>query len=351
MRYANISPILVASLLFLCNNAALAESGSGMGTEQASAHTKTDAFSDLNAAFIKNYSALAERNQKATRPLIITTGFSYELLCEDGTSKTAAPPNPVENRLKAVSHICAYLYSACDMHWRDPNIDSWKVSMISAQRNLDKALAEVDKVSWTSDAWPGGETKLREFIRQSLTNARDFASAAVTNGDVTREQYGEFAAKFLPTLQCTFYLATLSNAHDVLKMLKEWRKIVGEDGWKRMRVVIAAGKGRATAGATQQTNPAAAVMTSVMDPESARTNILMAPAASDTEQALEGLALALTASKLADATFPTTVSQNATWFYSALKHPDIPVALDPVCRVLEDLKKGAARDPILGLGQ
>lgn len=351
MRHVSLALMLFVGLTMTAS-AALAESGgAAIGTDHASSPGPGDAFKELNGAFIKNYSALAERNQKAKRPLIITTGFSYELLCEDGTTKTADPPNPVENRLKAVSHVCAYLYSACDLHWRDAKDDTWKASMATAKLNLENALHDVDKLSWASDAWPGGEAKLRDFIRQSLTTARNFAATALSKGDVTHEEYAAFAAKFLPTLQCTFYLASLSNAHDVLKMLKEWRQLVGEDGWKRLRVVIAAGKGRSTAGLTLQTNPGAVMMASVMDPELAKTNILMAPAATDTEQALEGLALALTSSKLADATFPTPESQKATWFYDALKHPDIPVALDPVVRVLADLKKGSARDPILGLGK
>lgn len=343
--------ILLAILIALASSSAvLAESGgTGIGSDGPPG-TATNAFQALNKAFVRNYSALAEENQKATRPILITTGFTYELLCEDGTTKTAPPPNPVEGQLKAVSHVCAYIYSACEMHWRNPEGSAWTDAMSEAAKKLSSAISETDTVSWNSGAWPSQENKLRDFVRSSLTTAKDFADNCVAKGDVTKEQYADFAKAYLPTLSSTFCLASLSNAHDTIKLLKQWRTDVGEDGWRRLRVVIAAGKGRSTAGLTADTNPAAVTMASVMEPELAKKNILMSPAATDTPQALEGLALALTASKLADATFPGQESQKATWFYSALKHPDIPVALDPVRRALEDFKSGRGRDPITGIG-
>jgi hypothetical protein len=336
-------------LLANCSNAN-AESGGGLGTEGGGTGTTANAFTDLNHSFVQTYSATAEINQKGTRPILITSGFSYKLLCEDGSVKTGPAPNPVENQLKAVSHVCAYLYAISDAHWRDPKNESWKQSMAQAHNNFDKAIDDIDRVSWASNAWPRGEKKLKDFIRQSLTLAREFARASVAKNDVTRADYEAFATKYTPTLQSTFYLTSLSNAFDTQKFLKQWKQEMGDDAWSRMRVIITAGQGRSTAGLTADTNPAAVTIASVMTQDQFKKNVLMDPGAATTEDALEGLGLALTSSKLADAIFPTEKSHDTTWIYSALKHPNIPLALDPVRSALNDLAKGHAKDPILGLG-
>jgi hypothetical protein len=114
-----------------------------------------------------------------------------------------------------------------------------------------------------------------------------------------------------------------------------------------MRVIIAAGRGRSTAGFTKETNPAVVVLSSVMSAENIKKNVMMAPAATTNEEALAGLALALTSSKLADA---FANNAQAAWFYTSLKQPDIPVALEPVRSAVDDLIKGNAKDPVLGLG-
>jgi hypothetical protein len=326
---------------------AYGESGGTVGGGPA---VPANAFTDLNSRFIETYSAIADKNLKATRPILITSGFSYLLMCEDGTTKNSPPPNPVENQLKSVSHLCAYTYAICDAHWRDPKDATWKQSMARLQSTLDEAITDANKVSWASDAWPHGETKLRDYIRKSLTMVRDFAAGTLKNGDVTLPEYQSFAAKYTPTLETTFYLASLSNAFNTRKFLTQWKKEIGNEAWDRMRVIISAGKGRSTAGLTAETNPAAVTIASLMSPENFRANVMMDPGASTIDQALEGLSLALTSSKLADAIFPTKESQQSTWMYSALKHPDIPVALDPVKRAISDLQKGHAKDPVLGLG-
>jgi hypothetical protein len=320
------------------------------GTSGGGEPIPSNAFTELNKGFIETYNAIAQKNLKATRPILITSGFSYHLMCDDGSVKTSPPANPVENQLKSVAHLCAYAYAICDTHWRDANDTSWKESMSQLHDNLDAALRDVDKVSWASEAWPHGETKLRDFVRSSLTCVLDFTAAALKKNDITKADYEAFAAKYTPTLQANFYLASLSNAFNTRKFLNQWKKEIGDEAWNRMRVIISAGKGRSTSGLTAETNPAALTMASVMTPENFKKNVMMDPGAATSEQALEGLALALTSSKLADAVFPTAKSRQSTWMYSALKHPDIPVALEPVKNALNDLAKGRAKDPVLGLG-
>lgn len=322
--------------------AAFAESG-GLPAGDAG----NNAFAELNTSFIKSYSALADKNQKATRPVLISTGSTWELLCEDGSVKTAPPANPVENQLKATAHVCAYLYSICETHWRDPKDESWKDTMRTAQQRLEQALAQVDKVSWSSQAWPAGEDKLKEFVRESLSTARDFAASALAKNEVTREEFDRFATKYTPTIRAAFYLNSLSNVFDLLKVLNQWKHDVGPDAWNRLRVVIAGGRGRSTAGLTPDTNPAAVIVTSVMDADKVKSNLLMSPGATNDDEALAGLALALTSYKLADL-FKNDPA--AKWYYESLKQPAIPVALDPVRSALNDLLAGNARDPVLGLG-
>jgi hypothetical protein len=311
------------------------------------AEPNTDPFAKLNGSFISTYSALAEKNQKATRPILITTGASWELLCEDGSTKHSPPANPVEMRLKASAHVCAYLYAIAENHWRDPAGGEWKDQMNALRQNLEDALSQVDNVSWASDAWPGGEAKLRDFMRESLTTARDFASSTVAKGDLTPEEFETFAKKYTPTIRSAFYLNSLSNAFDLLKTLRQWKAEMGLDAWSRMRVIIAAGKGRSTAGLTAETNPAALIAASVMDADKVKTNLLMSPGAATTDEALSGLALALTSYKLADA---FKGDPDAVWYYTSLKQPNIPVALDPVRNALKGLLAGDAKDPILGIG-
>lgn len=321
---------------------AFAESG-GLPSGDAG----NNAFAELNSSFINSYSALADRNQRATRPVLIASGSTWELLCEDGSVKTAPPANPVEMQLKATAHVCAYLYSICETHWLDPKDEGWKDSMRTAQQRLEQALAQVDKSSWSSPAWPGGEDKLKEFVRESLRNARDFAASALTTNEVSRQDFDRFATKYTPTIRALFYLNSLSNVFDLLKVLRQWKQEVGPDAWSRLRVVIASGKARSTAGLTPDTNPAAVIVTSMMDPDKAKANLLMSPGATNDDEALSGLALALTSYKLADL---FKDDPNAKWYYESLKQPAIPVALDPVRSALNDLLAGKAHDPILGLG-
>lgn len=336
--------ILFGIAAWLSVGSAYAESG---GLPEGADSAKMNAFANLNASFIRTYSGLAELNQKATRPILITTGATWELLGEDGSVKRSPAPNPVEAQLKAVAHVCAYLYAISELHWRDAKDTKWLDQMKEVKANLDRALGDVDKVSWASDAWPGGEDKLRAFMKQSLTNARDFASGAIAKGDVTPADFQVFANMYVPTIRSAFYLNSLSNAYDLLKVLGEWKKEMGPEAWGRMKVLIAAGRGRSTAGLTKETNPAALVMSAVMEPDAVKQNMLMEPGAATDEDALSGLALALTSNKLADV---FKGNADAEWYYSSLKQPDIPVALQPVKTALEDLIMGKAKDPILGLG-
>ncbi len=342
---------IVAGMIHLAVAAICLSPLHALGAESANptlASPAGDAYSDLNRSFVMTYSALATKNQKATRPILITSGHSYELYCEDGSVKVAPPNNPVENQLKAVSHLCAFLYAVSDTHWRAPDNVSWKTTLIEAQQKIEKALADIDQVAWTSDAWPGRQGKVKELARQSLSNARDFAATALKKGDITREDFRGFATKYTPAIQATFYLNSLSNAFDTLTLLKQWKQEMGDDAWSRMRVVIAAGGGRSTAGLTPETNPAAVVMATVMDPKNVKTNLTMAPAASTSDEALAELSLALTSHKLADAAFKD--NEQAEWFYSALQHPDIPVALEPVRSALKDIQNGTVQDALSALG-
>lgn len=318
---------------------AKAESG-GMGEGPPA----NNAFGDLNASFIKTYSALAARNQKATRPILITMGPTYQLFGEDGSVKTSPPANPVENQLKAVAHVAAYYYAAADTHWRDPNDTTWKQALVEARGKINAAIRDIDKVTWSSDAWPGKEEQLKKFVRASLESASDLTISALAKNKITKEDYHAFATKYTPVIESSFYLNSLSNAFDTLKVLKQWKQEMGDDAWSRMRVVVAAGKGRSTAGLTPDTNPAAVTMASIMSPDKVKTNLMMAPAAATIDDAFEGLGLALTSNKLADAAFLD--NPQAEWFYTSLKHPDIPVALEPVRTALKQLEDGTSKESI-----
>lgn len=347
-----MSSILLVAVLAFMSRAVSAESAAQPGNQSAGEGPGSEgAFAELDKIFVQNYNAVAGEMQKRARPMLVVNGFTFTLLAEDGTQKTTAGKIGRFDELKGVSHLGACMYAIAARHWMSPDDASWLDSMSACKQKIAEALAQVDSVNWSSDAWPGGETKLKQFIVQSLQIAQKFASDRIAAKSLTRAEYAKFAHDYTPTMKATFYLETLGGAYETLRILNTWKKDMGEEKWNRMYVVVAGSQGRTTAGLTRETNPSALFVSSLMEPESAAKHIIVAPAAMGMEQALHTAGMIITASDLADAMFDTAEAQRESGsFYKDLKSAEIPLALSNVKSVLQGLPAGTAKDPVLGLG-
>lgn len=289
-------------------------------------------------------------NQKSQRPAIVTVGFTYYLVKENGDIKPFAGTLKRFPELKSVSHMGPFMFAIGDKHWKDPADASWKTDLTKTRETVARALTSVDKLDWRNPAWPGGEDKLRDFIRSGLETVDKFASDTLAKGDYTREDYGRFAKEYTPYMVATFYLSSLGSTYETLEVLKSWKKELGDDAWKRLQVVIGGSQGRTTAGLTPETNPIAQTIGSLMEPADFHKNVVMAPGANSVDEALQLLGNAVTAKTLGDATFTTDQSKHESGFYEALQTSDIPLALYDTKQILKELKNGTAKDPVLGLG-
>ena len=346
----SIFPVLLALSLA---NPALADSGAASSAQgsPAAAVKPANAFTDLDRQFVQTYSAVASEMQKKNRPMLVVNGFTFTLLCEDGTQKSTAGKISHFDELKGVSHLGAYLYAIANKHWTHPEDNGWLDDLSKCKQTVEQALGEVDTVDWKSDAWPGGETKLKEFIRSSLQIVQKFSAKCLSDKVLSKEDYARFAKDYTPTMQATFYLDTLGGAYETIKILKEWKREIGDEKWNRMHVIVAGSQGRTTAALTRETNPSALFVSSLMNPDAAAKNIVIAPAAANMEQALQTIGMIITASDLADTMFGTAEAQKESGnFYKDLKSSELPLALQNVKSVLKDLPKGTARDPVLGIG-
>lgn len=327
----------MAFLLVLSSPPSFAESSPASPTSAS----QGNAFNDIDNFFVRTYSALCHENQTNSRPLLVVNGFSFNLLLEDGTVKTTAGKIRQFDELKGVSHLGACLYAIGASCWDKPNDDGWLTTIKDCKLKVDKAISEVDAIDWSCDAWPGGEEKLKNLIRTSLQKVSDFAQQRIETKSFTREDYSKFAKDYLPTMTTTFYLETLSGIHQTLRVLREWKSEVGDAKWGKMYFLIAGTQGRPTAGLTRETNPAGLILSTLLTPEQAATQIILAPGAATTEQAQQNLGNAITAGHLADALYGSSDPSEGS-FYNALKHCEIPLALDNVKKVLKEFKQGMA---------
>src|SRR5262249_24602460 len=161
---------------------------------------------------------------------------------------------------------------------------SWQNKLADLRGMLRQALDGVDKLDWTDQAWPGGEGKLKEYIRSSLNKVDETATKWIAAGKVSRDDYSAFASAYTPDMVALFYLETLGGTYKALKIVNGWKQQVGEENWKRLYVVVAGSQGRTSAGLTPETNPGALVMASTMDPAQVKTHIVMTPGATTTEE-------------------------------------------------------------------
>jgi hypothetical protein len=336
-----LRPLSLACLLSLslCSTFALAED-SGKSTNP------TSAFNNLDQFFVKNYGAAAKQRRDKERPLIVSVGFSIYLLCEDGTTKTISAAKQSFDQLKAVAHIGPAIYALALPHWNDPKNTTWLESIKELEQKIELAQAQVDSIDWSSDAWPGGEAKLKQFVKDCLQKAKDTTSGILAKKEFTRQQYAHFAQSYEPNMSTCFYLSTLGDAYDTIKTLKQWKKEIGEEKWSHMFAIVGGSQGRATAGLTWDTNPVALFIGSLMTKEQAATHIIMAPTATTIDDAIATGGNPLIARDLAWAMFPTPEAQKKTGFYEALYSFDKPIALEFVKKSLLEIKDGKSTDPL-----
>lgn len=316
----------------------------------AASESPEQPFLDLDQFFVKQYSALAAYNQSKTRPTIVITGFKYTFLREDGTRDSIAGGIPRSAELKAVAHLGPCMFAIALSHLNNPTDESWRKQLTDLRETIRRALDKVDSLDWSDDAWPDGDRKLKGYIKESLGRVDEAASKWLAAGKISVADYSTFASDYTPNMVSLFYLETLGGVHKILKVLNGWKQQVGDESWRKLYVVVAGSQGRTSAGLTPETNPGALIVASLMDPANARSHIVMVPGASTIEEALSPLGNVVTAPVLADTTFTSPESQKQNFFYSALKTSDIPLALLNVKSVLQSLKDGTAKDPVLGIG-
>ena len=355
MRYIS----LLLAILLTATPAVRAESTStskSTGKPETASDGKNDAsdkdkpFNDIDGFFVRNYSAFAGLHQTQLRPAIVVTGFKYRLLTEKGEVDSFEAPDRVSAPLKAIAHLAPCFFAIGSFHWNDLKDQKWKTTLTDLRAKLDVALTSADQYDWSCEAWPGGEEKLKNYAKEAITKAKDFADKIIAKGEFERSDYSEWATSFTPYMVSLFYLEALSGTYHTIKKLNGWKEKLGEDAWNRMYVVIGGSGGRTTAGLTKETNPAALALAYVMDPERVTTHILVAPGATNQEEALQSLGTVMNAHDLAELTFVTPETQKAGGFYSALRTFDIPLADYSLKNILRDLREGKARDPVLGLG-
>lgn len=311
---------------------------------------RSSIFEDIDHFFVQRYGGYADIHQKQTRPVVVVSGFKYQLFEDSGLTSTFETTLPISTQLKSIAHLCPCFFALGSVHWNDARDRRWKEGMQTLLAKLDQALVQADQVSWADEAWSRGEEKLKGFAKEALTKARDFAKTIVDKGEFDRSQYSNFAESFTPYMVSLFYLDVLSGTYHTIKKLNEWKSKLGDNDWGRTYFVISGSAGRTTAGLTKDTNPAALCVASLMDPEQVSTRILMAPAASTIEDALGSLGMVLNARDLAEMTFTTPETRRSGGFYDALRTFDVPLATKMLREILRDLRDGTAKDPVLGLG-
>ncbi len=337
--------ILPATALMLCTTPCMA---SGDNVKDASVSPE-NAFNALDGIFLKCYNEQVERNQKAARPLIVVTGNLFNCYAPDGTEFVFDGNSPSFADLKSVSHLGPFLFAVGTKHWIN-NDEAWKSELTECRLKIQVAQKAAEKVDWSSDAWPGGESKVKKYVLSSLKKVDDFAKARLDAGTFTCGDYEAFALDYTPNMVATFYLTNFSSVYQIVQKLKKWKDTVGAEAWERLYVVIGAGQGRTTAGLTPETNPAAVIIASVMSPKTPKSHMVMDPGSKDITDALVGLGRAITAGSLADTSFTTAEAKKVGGFYDALHHSEIPLATYDVTRIAKDFADGTAKDPMLVLG-
>lgn len=326
------------------------KTGSTAHSEITSPGDPAKPFDDLDALFVQAYNEYAKSQQEQNRPIIVVTGFKYHLLTDKGETKSFQGNASVMPELKCAAHICPAFFAIGSIHWNDLKDKTWKVKLAAFKEKLQLALNSVDQVDWKNDAWPEGESKLKQYVKDALSSSLAFAEKIIAKGEFEREDYQSFATSFTPYMVSLFYLETLAGAYGTIRQLQGWRNELGEDAWGRAYFIVAGSEGRTTAGLTKDNNPAALTIAAVMDPEKVTSNILLAPGAKTIDEALADLGMVLNARQLAEMTFTNLESQKAGGFYDALKTSDTPLAISSLRSILKDLREGKARDPVLGLG-
>lgn len=294
--------------------------------------------------FIKQYVQNCKQVGNTIKPVLLINGFNYTLLTPDNKQERFNDLKIPFSELKTISHIGPGLFAIAQSSWLKPN-GHWKYSLRKYQRLIQRSIRKFPSIDWRNTQWAGKEKQLQTFMLDSLKLANRFIGQVLKKNEFSRNEYQTFAQHYLHTMVATMYLADVANTSAALSQLHKWKKQLGKQ-WDDLYVVVYGSKGRLTAGLTVQTNTAASTVASLMKPELAKTHIIIAPAATNKQTALQNLGAVINARSLAKLTFTTDSEQQLTGLFKALNNPTVPLAMSNVKTIiLQDLKNGKVTLP------
>lgn len=331
---------MVTVLSLSCGAAAL------QGNEAAA----PDAFGDLDAFFVAQFSQQSSALGQSTRPILVTDGFNYVLRLRDGTSRSFQGAASPFHQLKTVAHVLPALYSIGSSSWddrKDPH--AWKWRFTEYQAKVRAALDEVERTDWSSPAWPGRQAEVREFMRDSLRMADRFLTRRLKEGSYARRDYQEFAEHYLHTILAAMYLADAANTSATLAQLRQWKTDLGPQ-WDGLYVLITGSKGSPVQELTPATSTTAQTVASLMNPQDAKSHILIMPAATSLAEVERSFGGVLNGRVLAATTFLSEEDRQAGGFYQALQDGSTPLARQDVLHIVQqETLQGKPRLPYIGI--
>jgi hypothetical protein len=133
-----------------------------------------------------------------------------------------APPVPIRYQiLKSVSHSSLAIFELAGSHLSNPSDLSWQGSMLSYRTANQTALDSLDTLDISSEA--------RESLRNVLKGNLDFMDACLSKGTYTFADLQQFTQNVKPHLQKNIWLAATTQVEHWMKVVKDWKEMLGED--------------------------------------------------------------------------------------------------------------------------
>ena len=166
-----------------------------------------------------------QKNFLTQHPVIMalfTNGGGRLILYRPGKEPIDAPPVPIRYQLyKSVGHSSLATFELAASHLKTVEDQSWKGKMVAFRAANQTALDSIDTMDMSADERANQRTILRGNIK--------FMDACISKGTYTFAEIQAYAHEERPYLAKNVNWAATLQVEHWMKVLKDWKEMVGAD--------------------------------------------------------------------------------------------------------------------------
>ncbi|GAA1754824.1 hypothetical protein [Aeromicrobium alkaliterrae] len=245
-----------------------------------------------------SYAALKAELIKHLSPVIVVNneerGGEYTLVL-NGKTESLHPISRTFELAKSVAHVPLGIFSVIAPYLNRAETTDWAEPLSAFGRTLRTARERLRDADMPS----GLEASSRVILDAGIA----YIDKAVADGHVSIASFEQFSASVYPSIRTNMKFAADAQIRGVRKIMKKWKKQIGEKGWKDLYVVVL------SIWTTSVLNQNSIIIRTLMDPGSVDSHLIDLPAAEFPADpvfvALDNLARIVQDNVAAEMVFPT----------------------------------------------